>query len=305
MIRTTTTLLSTVLALAACNGTTINIDPNTAPPTAASGYAAPTSDLTDPAETVTRKPELQHWDIGSGTVDQKIAPIRISATGSMVNGHPEFVLTYRNTPVVLQWDNLDGRYEGINGNMEIWVYPWYITLNGQASLGWVNITDWGNTYGDSWGLEVGGFNTDPAVVAGRSGSGQATYLGQGGVSLNAQDNSFWASADGPATLIADFDAGTISGWIDLFHNNNSGAVTIANTTLTINPMLITSNTFDGTASINPADFGLSGIGTISVDGMFYEAGATAVGGGISGVGTATPGNGGVTAFLNGAFLAEE
>lgn len=179
-------------------------------------------------------------------------------------------------------------------------------MGGQKSstLAWTNILDHSGALGDSFGWVVGGFNSDPADVIGLSGT--ATYTGVGGVSVYAQDSSFWTRAHGGAVLNLDFDTMNIDGHIDLIDCGcGTEGFAIADTTMTLNSTDIIGNVFSGTASINAADFGLSGIGTISADGMFYESGATAVGGDISGVATATPENGGVTVFLNGAFLADD
>ncbi|SMX25846.1 transferrin-binding protein-like solute binding protein [Boseongicola aestuarii] len=278
--------------------------PGLAEPTASSGYAEATSSLFEPSVTITRSGEAQHIMQGGALVDQKSIELMVSATGNIVNGQREFLVTYGGTPVILQWlaDN-SGWFVGSNGDLEIRAAPWIVTGDEQASLAWWNINDHGTEY--FWGLQVGGFNTDPDIVADRSDVFPVTFNGEGGVSVNAQDDSFWASAGGPATLIVDFNTGTISGSIELGHENNSGPLMISDTTLTIASMPITYNTFSGTASIVPADFGLSGIGTISVDGMFFGSTANAVGGEISGVGEAAPEYGSVTTYLNGAFLAEE
>ncbi len=278
------------------------IDRDVARPTAASGYAQATSSLFDPTETITRKGEAQHIVQDGGEVDQKGVKLQVSATGNIVNGQSEFLVIYDGTPVILQWlADESGWFVGKNGDLEIRAAPWLVTADNQASLAWWNINDFGTEY--FWGLQVGGFNTDPDIVDARDGI--VTFNGTGGVSINAVDDRFWASASGPATLTADFNTRRVSGSIGLSPNNNSGAVTIAETTLTLNSMPIRRNTFSGTASIIPGDYSLVDIGTISVDGMFFGADATAVGGELSGVGTATPEHGSVTTLFNGAFLAEE
>jgi len=303
-----TALAMMMISVAGCKKATdilLAPAPGTAPATAASGYATPTSDLTDPTETVTRSAQLKNTDWTGTTVSQVDVTYSVSATGNTVLGRPEYSVTYNGTPIVIQWDGT--QYFGTNGNLDLLMAPWHSTANGQASMDWFFLQDTtgGGGGGSTWGFAVGGFNSDPAAVAGLSGS--ATFTGLGGVSLQAQDDSFFTVADGPATLVANFNTNMISGTIDLTDlGSGRGGVTIApNSMMILNPTAITANTFNGTASINPADFGLSSVGTISTSGMFYEAGATAVGGDVSGVGTATPGNGGGTAFLNGAFLANQ
>lgn len=275
------------------------VDSNVALPTAASGYATLESDLADPNEIQTRSVQLQHYIESSDTYEQRSYTVTISATGNEVNGFEEFLFTLDGIPVTLQWNTDNDRYEGTNAGNEIHIYPWMITENAQASLGW--ITGFGDLAG--MGLEVGGFNTDPSIVNARADI--ANYIGLGGVSVVSEDNSFWAVVNGEAALMADFGKGTISGTIELTQTNGYGGLAIPDSTLSLNETQITQNTFDGTATIDEAAFGLTDVGNIDVDGMFYEADATAVGGTLSGVGTATVENGGGTVFLNGAFLADE
>lgn len=287
-----------LLLVAGCGGGTV-VDSNVAPPTAASGYATVESDITDPNEIQTRSAQLQHYIASSDNYEQRSYTVTISATGNEFNEFPEFLFTLDGIPVTMRWNTDDERFEGTNAGTEIHSYPWMITENAQASLGWITV------FGDlgGMGLEVGGFNTDPNIVNARADI--ANYIGLGGISIVAEDGSFWAALDGEAVLIADFGKGTISGTVELTQNNGDGGLTIPATTLSLNETKITQNTFDGAATIDKAAFGLSDVGTIDVDGMFYEADATAVGGTLSGIGTATIENGGGTVFLNGAFLADE
>ena len=92
-----------LVVLAGCGGGGgPEIDRDVARPTAASGYAQATSSLGDPTETITRKGEAQHILQGGGEVDQKNVKLKVSATGNVVNGHNEFLVTYNGTPVVMQ-----------------------------------------------------------------------------------------------------------------------------------------------------------------------------------------------------------
>ncbi|MDH5798695.1 MAG: hypothetical protein OEZ19_09020, partial [Paracoccaceae bacterium] len=103
------------------------------------------------------------------------------------------------------------------------------------------------------------------------------------------------------SLAADFDLNTISGTIEL-SDCGCGDYVISDTTMYLNEMEIAGNTFDGQATVTPADLGLASVGNISVDGMFYEFGATAAGGTVSGTGVAAEGF--TTTLINGAFIAE-
>ena len=127
-----------LLVLTGCGGGGgPEIDRDVARPTAASGYAQATSSLFDPTETITRKGEAQHIVQGGGEVDQKNVKLKVSATGNMVNGQEEFLVTYNGTPVVIQWlaDN-SGWFVGSNGDLEIRAAPWLVTDDNQASLAW-------------------------------------------------------------------------------------------------------------------------------------------------------------------------
>jgi len=304
MYRSTLFLSSVALAISGC-GSTTTITPSAtiAPSTAASGYATEASTFSDPDDTITRIAQMQSMDWDTGTTSQKTVTFDVSATGNTVNDHPEFLITYKGIAITVAWDLVEERYEGTNGDIFVAFSTWYMTPNGQLTMSWANISDDTVAQEGIWGLTLVGFNSDPDVVSGRTGT--AEFTGWGGINLNAEDNSFFTVLDGVATLAVNFDGDTITGSIDLTEcvGCTQGAITITPTTMTLNEMSIADNTFTGTASIDPADLGLSSIGTISVDGMFYEAGATAVGGYVSGVG-AQDGTG-ETTFLNGAFIANE
>ena len=287
-------LTCTLGVLAACNHN--QVDHNVKPPTASNGYATETSSFDDPGVTRTTKVELQNldWD-GTGNVTQKQVSLDISATENV----DEYIVTYEGIDVTINWNEVDGWFEGQTGDMYIRISPWWITDNQQAGLSWINIWDYSGVEGDSWGFAVSGYNSDPADVAARTG--EVLFSGWGGISLAAVDDSFWAFADGPASLAADFDLNTISGTIEL-SDCGCGDYVISDTTMYLNEMEIAGNTFDGQATVTPADLGLASVGNISVDGMFYEFGATAAGGTVSGTGVAAEGF--TTTLINGAFIAE-
>lgn len=287
------------LLTAGCGGGGTPVDRAIALPTAASGYATAESDLRNPDETVIRTARLQSYNASTGAFEQKTFVISFSPTGVVDD---EFLLTFDGIPFTLQWNPDNGRYEGTNAGAEVHSYPWMITENAQATLGW--ITAFADPGGH--GVEVGGFNTAPDVVnARRDLSDTAQFTGFGGLSVIAADDSFWAALMGEAVLTVNFGNREITGTIDLSQDNGYGGYAVPDTVLTLNDVKITQNTFEGTAGIDGPAFGLSNVGTISVDGMFYEAEATAVGGNISGTGTATAENGGGLVLLNGAFLADE
>lgn len=284
------------LLVAACNHNVTQIDPDVEPPTASSGYATETSSFNDLGVTRTTNAEVQNldWD-GTGNVTQKQVSLDISATAN----EDEYVVTYEGIDVTINWDDVNGWFDGQTGDMYIRISPWWVTDNQQAGLSWINIWDDSGGDGDSWGFAVSGYNSDPADVAARTG--EVLFSGWGGISLAAVDDSFWASANGAASLAADFDLNTISGTIEL-SDCGCGDYVISDTTMYLSEMEIAGNTFDGFATVTPADLGLTSVGNISVDGMFYEFGATAAGGELSGTGTST--DGGVTTLINGAFIAE-
>ncbi len=215
----------------------------------------------------------------------------------------ELIVTFDGVPVNLAWDAIDNRYEGLNGDVEIRVAYRGVSDNNQSGLVWFNIRD---TRGGGdfrhWGPAVLGFNTDPDVVAGRND--MASFSGAGIISINAVDDSFWTTADGPASLNVDFAAGILNGTIELSDCScGFGGADIAETTITLSGGTISGNTFTMDADINLADLNLATMSTLTVDGDIYETNATRLGGTFGGSGTSTIG--GEETTLIGAFGADE
>ena len=215
----------------------------------------------------------------------------------------EFIVTFDGVPVTVNWDPVDSRFEGVSGDIEVWVSPMFLSDNNQLGFVWMNLfDDRGSSAFRQWGPTLVGFNTDPNAVSGRSDI--ATFSGTGNISINAVDNTFWTSANGPANLSVDFGGGTLSGTIDLTDCGcGFGGAGIDPTTITLANGSISGNTFSMDATLDLADLNLASFSNVVVDGEFFETNATAVGGYFEGTGTSNIG--GIATTMIGAFAADQ
>lgn len=299
MLKITHVIMVSAVALSACSSGANGVN-GVAPATGESGYASAGIDLDTVGESLAAKARLQGGDF-SGAPNVGVSTLNLAFEDTGVAD--EFIVTFDGVPVNLAWNAITNRFEGLDGDVEIRVSPWGLSDNNQSALVWINILD-SRGGGDfqHWGPMAVGFNTGPDVVAGRAD--MASFSGTGIISINAVDNSFWTSADGPASLDVDFAAGTLSGTIDLTDCGcGFGGAAIDPTTITLSGGTISGNTFTMDADIDLADLNLATMSTLTVNGDIYETNATALGGAFDGFGTSTIG--GEETTLIGAFGADE
>lgn len=275
----------TALALAGCGGSSTGVMNLVEAPTSSAGYAGSSVSLLNPSQTVTSNVTLLNRTIAPANVEVLEFQTTISATSTA----DTFTVTAMGHTYTVAWDSSIGAYAGTTGSTSIQLYP-YNSNTAQLGMYWVRWDpDTSVDNGGAFGPTVVGVNTSPAMVEARSGS--AKYSGGGIIAVKSDNEQFYASADGTATLTANFDSNTIGGQINVSNINTAqaGSVAIPDTTVVINQTSFSGNAFETTVSIAPADFGLQSAGTIDASGMFYETGATGVGGTFLGEGIAADG----------------
>ncbi len=165
------------------------------------------------------------------------------------------------------------------------------------------------------GFVAFGPNSDPTNIAGLTGTATYTDNGLGKARINVvHDNSgsFGVGrATGQVSLVADFDADTISGSIfNITDNGSDVGYSITNgASITLEATSITGNTFNSGLTLAPSQFGLSDLTAGYASGMFYGSdgttngkGGTTIGGTLTGTGTSQVTGG--TAVISGGFVAE-
>lgn len=195
----------------------------------------------------------------------------------------------------------DGNFVGTNGTEQI------ILVEGQGSAGnevslsylaYFDTTD-PDTAFSQVGFVVAGFNTDPSEVAALTGT--VTYTGATSLVMTRGDsnNSY---GFGPATFVADFDDGSISGEMTVSENGSAPGFEISETTLTVNSAPITGNAFTTDMVISTAGLGIDSVDQSQLDGQFYGVDGAAVGG--SYFATGTDDEGATTVLIQGGFVAD-
>lgn len=285
-----------IVALSACVPSEIALE-TIAPASSTDGYASSSSSYDNSGVTVTASGQLINNDWLNGVVNRREYQVSISPTGNT----DEYLVVVDGYSVVVNWDSTDNVFYGINGDFEISISPWFYTTSGQTRLDWINQWDHSGQEGDSWGAFVTGFNTDPAQI--NALTGNATFYGNGGISINATDNSIYTTAGGAVEIGVNFGSGAIDGIMFLSDTGHGyGGITVPYTEATLDGN-VTDNTFSGSVDIDLGDFGLSSVSMLEHNGMFYEVDGKAVGSQIIGNGVADAS--GKDVVITGAFVAEK
>ena len=292
-----TTALCTVLLASACMKAP---DPGaTADPTASSGYATATSALTTADDSRALLVDMISAPNGANLASISGAEVSVRTLSTSTNGRPDIELSWEGNTIVFQHQP-SGRWSSDGGTIEGYLEADWTSNSDQLRLFQLEFADSTGGGVDSFGLAVDGINASPDDVNARTGT--ATFDGRGALAFVAEDVSWFEVLDGPVQFTADFAGSTIDGELDL-RTSGLNPDSAFSTTVTFDDLAIENNTFSGSAGFVASDFGMSSIDNATVNGAFYETGATGIGGTVSASATLLSNDKPV--IITGAFAASE
>jgi|GEM_PF-5333562 len=266
------------------------------PASSSTGYAVSGNTVTDPNVVLSATtPTIFVGSDRSYEIRQQVGELTITEDPSV------WIVTLDGVDVTLNLQS-DGNYTGNTGTQEVILAPGGASTSEAVAIAYLTFFDTSpdDSAFSQIGFVVAGFNTDPDEVASQRGT--VTYRGATSLVMTRGDsnNSFGA---GPATFVADFVDGTISGEMTVNENGSSTGFEIEPTSITVASTPITGNSFTTEMTIATAGLGIDTVDTAVLVGQFFGANGVAVGGSYNGTGTDD--GGATTVILQGGFLVDD
>ncbi len=266
------------------------------PASSSTGYAAIGDTVTDPNVVLSAiTPTIFVGSDRNHELRQQVGTLAITDDPAV------WIVTLDGVDVTLNLQS-DGNYTGNTGTQEVVLAPGRASTGEEVALAYLTFFDASpdESAFSQIGFVVAGFNTDPDEVAALRGT--ATYRGSTSLVMTRGDsnNSY---GFGPATFVADFAEGTISGEMTVNENGSSAGFEIEPTSITVASTPITGNSFTTEMTIATAGLGIDTVDTAVLDGQFFGANGAAVGGSYSATGTDD--GGATTVILQGGFVADD